>query len=166
MEIISKNTEGTRNLAFDLAQKIQNGEISSSNGALVIGLHGDLGAGKTTFMKSFAEALGVKETIQSPTFVIMKIFNTSPPSPLLIKERGRPSLRGRGEVYEKLVHIDAYRLESGEELKKLGWEEMVKDPKNIICIEWPEKVEDILNDFIHLNFEHISENERKITINI
>lgn len=162
MEIISKNTEDTRNLAFDLAQKIQYGEISSSNGALVIGLHGDLGAGKTTFMKSFAEALGVKETIQSPTFVIMKIYD----APLLIKERGRPSLRGRGEVYEKLVHIDAYRLEFGEELKKLGWEEIVKDPKNIICIEWPEKVEDILNDFVHLNFEHISENERKITINI
>jgi tRNA threonylcarbamoyladenosine biosynthesis protein TsaE len=53
-----------------LVKKIQNKEIVSRTGALIIGLHGDLGAGKTTFMKSFAEALGVKDTVQSPTFVI------------------------------------------------------------------------------------------------
>lgn len=147
MEIISQNPEETRSFAFDLAKKIQNKEIVSHTGALIIGLHGDLGAGKTTFMKSFAEALGVKDTVQSPTFVILKRFE--------INDLG----------FKNLYHIDAYRLERGEDLLKLGWNEMVQNPTNIICIEWPERVEDILKDYLRIDFEHQGETTRKIRVN-
>ena len=147
MEIISQNPEETRAFAFDLAKKIQNKEIVSRTGALIIGLHGDLGAGKTTFMKSFAEALGVKDTVQSPTFVILKRFE--------INDLG----------FKNLYHIDAYRLERGEDLLKLGWNEMVQNPTNIICIEWPERVEDILKDYLRIDFEHQGETTRKIRVN-
>ena len=147
MEIISQNPEETRGFAFDLAKKIQNKEIISHTDALIIGLHGDLGAGKTTFMKSFAEALGVKDTVQSPTFVILKRFE--------INDLG----------FKNLYHIDAYRLERGEELLKLGWNEMVQNPTNIICIEWPERVEDILKDYLRIDFEHQGETTRKIRVN-
>lgn len=147
MEIISQNPEETRSFAFDLAKKIQNKEIVSRTGALITGLHGDLGAGKTTFMKSFAEALGVKDTVQSPTFVILKRFE--------INDLG----------FNNLYHIDAYRLERGEDLLKLGWNEMVQNPTNIICIEWPERVEDILKDYLRIDFEHQGETTRKIRVN-
>ncbi len=174
MEIISKNLQETREIAFDLALKIQNNEFANPNGALVIGLQGNLGAGKTTFMKSLAEALGVSETIQSPTFVIMKFYETSPrprglglPLSLSTCPPRRRVGRGRGERGEvgRLVHIDAYRLDSGSELLKLGWNEIVSDEKNIICIEWPERVADILDNYLRIDFQHVSENERKIVIN-
>ena len=48
---------------------------------------------------------------------------------------------------------------------KLGWEEIISDQKNIICIEWPERVADILDNYLRIDFEHVNENERKIAIN-
>ncbi|MEK7642569.1 MAG: tRNA (adenosine(37)-N6)-threonylcarbamoyltransferase complex ATPase subunit type 1 TsaE [Patescibacteria group bacterium] len=152
----SSSLENTKAFANELALSLQPNE----KGAIVVGLYGELGAGKTTFMKYLAEILGVKETIQSPTFVIMRRYKTSPPSlrvaPLLGKERGW------GEV---LVHIDAYRLDSGTDLLKLGWKDLIKEPKNLICIEWPERVTEIMPPHIMLRFEHGErEDQRKISI--
>lgn len=150
MQYISNSTEETSKIAIEILDTLKQKE----NGALVIGLSGELGAGKTTFMKAFAEALGVEETIQSPTFVIMKSY------PLPFGEGAG------GGVFKKLIHIDAYRLESGEDLLKLGWKEIVENRDNIICIEWPEKVSEILpNNYINIKFEHVSENSRKIVLN-
>jgi len=97
--------------------------------ALVYALHGDLGAGKTTFTQGIAETLGITEPVVSPTFTIMKIYKTQEKS-----------------VFSHLVHIDAYRLESAEELARLGWNTLVEDPKNCIVIEWPERVEKLIPD--------------------
>jgi tRNA threonylcarbamoyladenosine biosynthesis protein TsaE len=159
MEIVSKNQEETRNFAIKFASELK----PKDQKALVIGLYGNLGAGKTTFMKYFAEALGVEQTIQSPTFVIMKFYKASPQP----RGLGLPlSLLRRGEGGEvQLIHIDAYRLDSGDDLLKLGWEETISDQKNIVCIEWPDKVAEIMPEHIVLKFEHgDSENERKISI--
>lgn len=154
MEHISKNLEDTQNIASEIAARIS-GEGVHEDGATVIGLYGDLGSGKTTFMKSFAKEFGVEEeTVQSPTFIIMRIYE----------------IDKKGEVggFKKLIHIDAYRLESGEELLKLGWKELVSHPGNLICIEWPEKVSEIMPKHFMLRFEHGQseeggENERKIS---
>jgi len=54
-------------------------------------------------------------------------------------------------------------LGSGEDLKTLGWDELVKDPKNLILIEWPEKIAEVLpNNIIKLKFQYIDENTRKV----
>ncbi|MCW9054919.1 MAG: tRNA (adenosine(37)-N6)-threonylcarbamoyltransferase complex ATPase subunit type 1 TsaE [Candidatus Pacebacteria bacterium] len=98
--------------------------------AAVIALYGDLGAGKTTLTKAIAHTLGVEETVTSPTFVIEKIYRLDP--------------KKTTQHFARLIHIDAYRLENSHELMELGWEDIVRDPENLIVIEWAGKVEDIL----------------------
>jgi len=120
----------------------------SSNRAVVVGLSGDLGSGKTTFVQSVAKILKIEKYITSPTFVIQK----------------RYKITSDKISFENLIHIDAYRLESGEELLNLDWKEIVKNPKNLVFIEWPEKVEDILDDKIRkIYFKFIDEGVREIS---
>ncbi len=94
--------------------------------ATVIGLSGDLGAGKTTITKSLGAELGVTETITSPTFVIAKFYHTS------------------DERFKTLIHIDAYRIEEPNELTVLGWDAMLAQKDTLIVVEWPERVESLL----------------------
>ncbi len=146
MEYVSNSTEETAKIAGDFVKSLKPKEGQ----ALVVGLHGELGVGKTTFMKYVAEAFGIKETIQSPTFVIMKIYSTSPPT-----------------FFKRSIHIDAYRLENGRELLKLGWTQILQDSQNIIFIEWPEKVAEVVKPDIVVRFEHAKEggeSQRKISI--
>jgi tRNA threonylcarbamoyladenosine biosynthesis protein TsaE len=155
MEHISKSLEETAKIADEMAEKIgSHSALASRDKATVVGLYGDLGAGKTTFMKYFAKHFGVEEEVQSPTFIIMRIF-----------EIPKSKMEGENLKFNKLIHIDAYRLESGEELLKLGWNELISHPNNLICVEWPEKVSEILPEHFMLRFEHSeSENERKISL--
>jgi tRNA threonylcarbamoyladenosine biosynthesis protein TsaE len=102
--------------------------------ATVIALHGDLGAGKTTFVQALAAHLGVRESITSPTFVIQKDYHVE------------------GE-WDHLVHIDAYRLDDPAELARLGFGELCATPRTLICIEWAERVTELLPaDTVHLSF--------------
>lgn len=160
MEFLSKSLEDTAKIASNFANSL---EDDHQGKATVVGLYGELGSGKTTFMKYLAESLGVKEEIKSPTFVIMKFFDLTPrfasPSPC----QGEGLQTMRGEDFH-LIHIDAYRIENPEEMLNLGWQENISDPKNLICIEWPEKITNIMPPHIKIFFEHISENERKIKI--
>lgn len=142
MKIISKSLEETEKVAREFVEK----EFTVSNGgALVAGLYGDLGSGKTAFTQAVAKCLGVKETVTSPTFVIEKIYKL------------------KNKNFDHLIHIDAYRLKSGDELLHLGWEEIAKNPKNLILIEWPERVAEILpGDMKKIYFIFVAENTREI----
>lgn len=121
---------------------------ASSPQALVIGLVGDLGSGKTTFTQVVAKILGVKELVVSPTFVIQKRY-------LINSEKC---------YFKNLIHIDAYRLESGKELLSLNWEEIKNNSENLIFIEWPEKVNEVLpKDIKIIKFEFVDENTREIS---
>jgi tRNA threonylcarbamoyladenosine biosynthesis protein TsaE len=100
--------------------------VPRAAGATTIALSGDLGAGKTTFAQGIARALGVQESVTSPTFVIEKIYQLE------------------GKLFERLIHIDAYRLNDPHELEVLGWKEIIADPVNLIIIEWPEKVASLI----------------------
>ncbi len=120
-------------------------------GATVVGLYGDLGAGKTTFTQSVARALGVEETVVSPTFVIEKIYEL-------------PKTEKVPQKFTHLIHIDAYRLEQSSELEHLGWRDITADSHNLILIEWPERVADIMSVHTRLNFTHVSENVREVEI--
>lgn len=114
--------------------------------AYIVGLSGNLGSGKTTFTQEVARLLGVTETITSPTFVIEKIYKLP-----------------EGGVFDHLIHIDAYRLEKENELAHLGFEELLQNPKNLILIEWPEKVGGLIPAHAHkIQFEFVDEDTRKI----
>jgi tRNA threonylcarbamoyladenosine biosynthesis protein TsaE len=142
MKVISKSVEETK----EVAKKFLEGIELRRGGAAIVGLFGDLGAGKTAFTKCVAEILGVSESVTSPTFVIEKIYTLD------------------GQKFKRLIHIDAYRLEKGEELIKIGWREISEDENNLILIEWPEKVTEILpENMIKINFTFIDENTREIS---
>lgn len=113
------------------------GSLSRRERATVVTLSGDLGAGKTTFTQGLARALGVEDTVTSPTFVIEKAYEL------------------QGKAWERLIHIDAYRLNGEHDLAVLGWDEMVQDGGNLIVLEWPEKVAGAIpTDAVRISFEH------------
>lgn len=121
-----------------------------SEKAKILAFSGDLGAGKTTLTQELGKILEIKEKIISPTFVIMKIYKVSPKSEYY-------------SHFKKLVHIDAYRLDSHEELLKIGWEKLEGDKDNLIIIEWPERVRGIIPpDNLHISLSHIDEENREI----
>lgn len=139
-EIITKNANETRKLGMEMAKNIKGGEI--------ICLAGDLGAGKTTFSQGFLKELGIMGAVTSPTFVVMKQY---------VAER-------KGLDVKNIYHIDTYRVGS-EDILNLGWEEIIDDKQNVILVEWPEKIRDIIPPYaIWLNFESMDEKKRKITL--
>lgn len=139
MKIISTNPKSTARVA-----KILAGEIKQTPSLVVLGLVGELGAGKTTFIKGLVKGLGARGKITSPTFLIMRKF------------RG-----GKRNIY----HIDAYRVRRSD-IIKLGFKETLKSP-NIVIVEWADKVKSILPpETIWINMEHRNnKNERQITFN-
>lgn len=105
----------------------------------ILALYGDLGSGKTTFVQGLAKGLGITKRIISPTFVIIR-------------------------QYYNFYHIDLYRVENQHGLEGLGIEEIFNNPKNIVAIEWAEKLSDMLpKGRLDVRFEHMDEGERKIT---
>lgn len=116
----------------------------------VLGLSGDLGAGKTTFSKAVAKELGIQEVVTSPTFGIQKQYKITNPR--------------FTEYFTEFVHIDAYRIEDIKETEPLRFVELFQKSNTLIFIEWPEKIAEILpKDTIVLSFESIDENTRKIS---
>ena len=136
MKYTSKSLEETQKIAYDFLQNIN----INNNSATVVGLYGDLGAGKTSFTQGLSKVLGVEDNIVSPTFVIEKIYELT------------------NQRFTHLIHIDAYRLENSKELLNLGWEKIISNRDNLIVVEWPEKVADIMPEHIKINLKH-SENQ-------
>ena len=113
----------------------------------MVGLYGDLGAGKTTFVQAVAKALGVAETVTSPTFLIFRRYTL------------------HDSCYTNLIHVDAYRLKNSEELRKLRFDELLADPRNLILVEWADRVVDLLpKDHHKLQFEFVDDITRKISL--
>ena len=144
----SQSLEETEQIAKDWLISISD-KYSNSDEALVVGLSGHLGAGKTAFTKCIAKILGVAETVTSPTFVIMKIYEINDHVSITNEQK-----QGVEILWKRLVHIDAYRLERRAELEVLEWEKLIADKNNLILIEWPENVG--LKEFeplAHVSFE-------------
>jgi tRNA threonylcarbamoyladenosine biosynthesis protein TsaE len=128
--------------------------------ATLVALRGDLGSGKTTFVQALAKALGVTETLQSPTYVLMKSYDI--PQGVALT-----SGLSKATPFNKLVHIDAYRLENPKQFSALMPEQFLSDPKNIVCIEWPERIEgELPKPDLVLNFssEGMQESERGVEV--
>lgn len=108
------DADETEAYGFDLGRQSEGGER--------IALVGELGAGKTTFMRGFARGMGIEPSeISSPTFTLLNIH-------------------GPTEVGLQLIHGDAYRLDSADELMAVGWEEHMDDPRSVVVLEWPQRV--------------------------
>ena len=133
MEYLVNSVEETYEVAHKIADSLKGGEI--------ILLNGDLGAGKTTFTKGLAKALGVKDTVTSPTFTFMKEYN-----------------EGRIPLY----HFDMYRVESEEELYELGLNDYLY-MQGVCVIEW-NKFESIKNPIV-IDITVNDDLSRKIVIN-
>ncbi len=116
------------------------------SGARVLALYGDLGAGKTTFTQGIARALGIEETIISPTFIIERAYKIP-----------------KGAPFAHLVHIDCYRFESPDEARHLGWDRLIADADALIVVEWAERIEALLPaDAVKLRFEYEGEGARRV----
>lgn len=138
--LVSHSPTDTARLAGQIYDKYKD-QIGKK--ALIIGLEGELGAGKTAFAKQFARLLGISDPVVSPTFTLH-------------------------EEYSQLDHIDLWRIETPQELLDLGLKNMVAR-KRVIIIEWAEKArKEILSlktqtALVWVKFEYSqAENERRI----
>lgn len=143
MVFITKSGEETRRMGEILGRIIKKGSV--------IALTGDLGSGKTTFIKGMAKGLGIKNTVTSPTFLIIKKYE-------ILKARTR---------VKNFYHIDCYRMENEEKLQELGIEEILKDETAVTAIEWSGMMKRLLpKNAVKIKFEWVSENERKIFVDV
>lgn len=142
MKVVTKSKEETKKLAEGFVSTLK----PQKNCATVVCLIGDLGSGKTTFVQGLAFALDIKETIQSPTFVLMKRFAVFAP-------------------FKNMIHVDAYRIEDEKELEQLDFKAMLSDSGNLIIIEWPERIKNsIPENALNVSFSFIDDVTREITL--
>jgi len=134
---LTKTPAQTKKLGKHLAKQLKGGEI--------LALSGNLGSGKTTFVKGLALGLGIKHTITSPTFVLFKVYSV------------------KHKTIKQLVHVDCYRV-NGAELTAVGLNDYLNDPQTVVAIEWPDKIKKQPNWLI-INFTFAKkEKQRLITI--
>ena len=153
---ITKSSQQTKKMGERIAKEVLQASDTCKS-AVVLGLQGELGAGKTTFLQGFARGLGIKEKVLSPTFILMKKFQI----PIYaIPENRRSSILW----YRYFYHIDCYRIKNVKEILDLGFNEIIYNSENIVAIEWPEKIKKILpKDTVLIQFKHNKENSRTLT---
>ncbi len=144
---ISNSPKETKKIAGDIFEKAIKEE--RKNG-LVFALTGELGAGKTIFCQAIAKKLDIMEPVLSPTFIIFKKYK----------------IPAKTVNFKHFFHFDCYRIEKEEEVLNLGIKEIVSSGKNIICVEWAEKIKLTLpKDTIWINFSYSKKrNQREVTI--
>lgn len=147
MIYLSKSPIKTKEIARTLIKNLKN---INRKRATVIALEGELGAGKTVFVKGLAQAFGIKSKIKSPTFTLMKKYKIA---------------ASDKQQATSLYHLDCYRLKDHRDLKILGIKEILNNPENIILIEWSDRVKKILpQNHIKIHIDHINSNTRGIAI--
>ncbi len=133
-EIITRSEEETCRAGADLAKHLHPGDV--------VALYGDLGAGKTAFVRGMAAGMGIRARVSSPTFTIVNEYSGKTP----------------------LFHFDMYRLASSQELFEIGWEDYL-GRGGILAVEWSENVEDALPaDTVRVRMEKSGDCERRLRI--
>ncbi|MBL7159731.1 tRNA (adenosine(37)-N6)-threonylcarbamoyltransferase complex ATPase subunit type 1 TsaE [Candidatus Microgenomates bacterium] len=155
--MITHSSLETEKLGEKLAKDIKKGGV--------IALYGELGAGKTTFTKGLARGLGIKNRIISPTFIFIRSYIVN--QQLAINNPPRQT-RSSGEAGQQFFyHIDLYRIDRLEDAHSLGLEEILSDSRNIVVIEWPEKIKKLLpKKRIEVYFKYLDKGQREIKIKI
>lgn len=137
----SPETGATEAIAHAIADLVRAGDV--------VRLVGELGAGKTTLVRGIAAATGCDAgLVNSPTFVMINEYNGA---------------------RAKLVHVDAYRLHSHEDLEALGWDRYTSDPRVVILVEWPDRIDAALpaaERCLTITIAHASPSSRAITMSV
>ncbi len=150
-KIITKSEQETLALGRQLARTLKGGEV--------LALTGELGAGKTIFTKGVVKGLGIKSVINSPTFVLMKIYPVRGLAPNGVNPVKNKNIK-------QLVHIDCYRITDVQQIAEIGASQYFTEPQTVTIIEWAEKIKNILpKQIIKIKIELKQGNQRKITIN-
>ena len=132
----------TAKIAAALAKRVRGGDV--------VALYGELGAGKTTFAQAFARALGVKERVQSPTFILM--------------HEHRIKAKAKSEKPKVFLHADAYRGDAAQ-FRAVGFEEYLGRPDAVVLVEWAERVEELLpKKRIEVRLRHLGGDRRALTV--
>lgn len=151
MEFNTDNAQETKEVGKKIADKLaMTGTDPVSN---VLALEGDLGSGKTTFVQGLAKGLGIKQRIISPTYIIVRKYDLK--------------LKAKNSKLKTFYHVDLYRLEDNieKEIENLGLKEIWSDSKNIVVIEWAEKIRNLVpKGAMWIKFENFGENERMINV--
>ena len=135
MTIVTSSMEETENAGAALAAKLPDGAV--------VALYGGLGAGKTAFVRGMARGMGIEDGVSSPTFTIVNEY--------------------AGKARE-LFHFDMYRLQSGDELFDIGWEDYL-GRGGVCAVEWSENVEEAFDgDEVIVSIEPLSDTGRKINV--
>lgn len=139
-KILSKSKNQTEKLGLEFSKNLKPGDV--------VCLYGELGSGKTTFVKGLAKGLNVRSRVISPTFIIIRTH-------LVV---------GSGDI-DNLYHVDLYRLENLKQIKEIGIKDLLRDKKGVTLIEWPEKAGKILpSKRWEIFFTQKGENTREISI--
>jgi tRNA threonylcarbamoyladenosine biosynthesis protein TsaE len=140
MKITTHNEKETFAFALKLAKIAKSGEVYA--------LSGDLGAGKTVFVRGFAAGLGVKRNVNSPTFVLMKIYPVK-----------------KHKTIKEICHIDAYRLKTSRDLEAIGALDYFGRDGVVSFLEWPETLKKLLPaKTIRVEIKHKKEDIREIQL--
>jgi tRNA threonylcarbamoyladenosine biosynthesis protein TsaE len=142
MEFFTNSPEETYALAIDFAKRIK-----LKDSGVKLGFVGDLGAGKTLFIKGLLSELLPGITVTSPTYTIMNVYQNNSIT---------------------VHHVDLYRINDPEELVMCGFYEVMDDPGSVVLMEWFDRISKTYsndNDIILISMEQISDNKRRILVN-
>jgi len=149
MKFISNSPSQTKNFAKKIAKILVS---KKKNFPKILALKGNLGAGKTTFLKGLAKALGIRERIISPTFILM---------------RKHSFFDKKSKSKNYFYHFDCYRIQKPKEILDLGFKEIISNSKNIVAIEWAEKIKKILPKKVFwIEFKILGEKKREILVKL
>jgi tRNA threonylcarbamoyladenosine biosynthesis protein TsaE len=134
--VISHSVEQTEAIAAEFAATLRGGEC--------IALHGDLGAGKTQFVRGLLRGLGGEvRSVSSPTYLLLNVYDT-----------------GRLTLY----HLDAYRVGGADDFEAIGFGELLEQ-RGVVVVEWASRVVDLLPaDHIAVKIEPVGLTDRRITL--
>lgn len=151
MRHTTDSAKATKNVASKIAQSTLRKKPGGR--AVVVGLAGDLGSGKTTFVGGFARVLGIRRRMVSPTFTVMRRYKIPSTSPAYRKG------------YRSLVHVDCYRVHKPAELTIIKFDEWLKDPSAIVLIEWADLIQKLLpRGTRRIKFKHLRGDRREIVV--
>ena len=152
---VTTSAKETNKLGQMLAKELRGGEV--------IALQGELGSGKTTFAQGALEGLGAKGPYTSPTFLVMKHYKKEIPNP---KSQIPNKSKFSKSKIRNIFHIDCYRV-GAQDILNLGWKEIISDKKNVVIVEWVEKIKKIVpKGAVWVKFKHRGKDKREISLNV